>query len=114
MQPDDARQSAEGGWSWRTQGAGGTHCAHYHGYRYRRLTSQGPHAPRGKYDYVVNGKLFGGFAVIAWLLRDESTGIKSFMVSHDGPVFERDLGPSNAARAAAIKSFDSGPVQVTP
>ncbi|MFJ4294076.1 DUF2950 domain-containing protein [Cupriavidus sp. NPDC089707] len=88
----------------------------YHGYRYRLLTSQGAQAPGGKYDYVVNGKLFGGFAVIAWPLRYGDTGIKSFMVSHDGRVFERDLGPDSAGRAAAIKSFDPGPgwTEVTP
>jgi len=81
----------------------------YHGYRYRLLTSQGSHAPGGKYDYVVDGKLFGGFALIAWPLRYGDTGIKSFMVSHDGRVFERDLGPDSAARAGAIRSFDPGP-----
>jgi len=81
----------------------------YHGYHYRMLTSQGPHAPGGKYDYVVNGRLFGGYALIAWPARYADTGIKSFMVSHDGRVFERDLGPNSAARAATINAFDPGP-----
>lgn len=81
----------------------------YHGYHYRLLTSQGPHAPGGKYDYLVNGKLFGGFALIAWPARYGDSGIKTFMVSHDGRVYESDLGPSSAAKGAAIKTFDPGP-----
>jgi hypothetical protein len=83
--------------------------AGYYGYHYKLLTSQGPHAPGGAYDYVADGKLFGGFAVIAWPVRYADTGIKSFMVSHDGQVYERDLGPDGAAKAAAMQSFDPGP-----
>jgi hypothetical protein len=81
----------------------------YHGYHYKLLTSQGPHAPGGAYDYLAHGKLFGGFAVIAWPVRYGDTGIKSFMVSHAGQVYERDLGPDSAAKANAMSSFDPGP-----
>lgn len=81
----------------------------YHGYRYKLLTSQGPAAPGGKYGYLVNGTLFGGFAVLAWPARYGETGIKSFMVSHDGQIYERDLGRNTSARAAAIDAFDPGP-----
>lgn len=80
----------------------------YHGYRFKLLTSQGPAAPGGKYGYVVNGKLFGGFAVLAWPLRYGDTGLKSFMVSHDGQVYERDMGPETATKAAEITTFDPG------
>ena len=83
--------------------------AGYHGYHYRLLTSQGPHAPGGAYDYLARGKLFGGFAVVAWPVRYGDTGIKSFMVSHAGQVYERDLGPDSAAKANAMTSFDPGP-----
>jgi hypothetical protein len=83
--------------------------AGYHGYHYRLLKSQGPHAPGGAYDYVAHGKLFGGFAVIAWPVRYGDTGIKSFMVSHAGQVYERDLGPESEAKAKAMSSFDPGP-----
>jgi hypothetical protein len=83
--------------------------AGYYGYHYKLLTSQGPHAPGGAYDYVAKGKLFGGFAVIAWPVRYGDTGIKSFMVSHDGQVYERDLGPDSAKKAAGMQSFDPGP-----
>lgn len=80
----------------------------YYGYHYKLLTSQGPHAPGGVFDYVVDGKLFGGFAVIAWPVRYQDTGVMSFMVSHDGQVYERDLGANGVAKAAAMKSFDPG------
>jgi hypothetical protein len=83
--------------------------AGYYGYHFKLLESQGPHAPGGAYDYVVRGKLFGGFAVIAWPVRYGDTGIKTFMVSHAGQVYERDLGPQSAIKAQATKSFDPGP-----
>jgi hypothetical protein len=83
--------------------------AGYYGYHFKLLESQGPHAPSGAYDYVVRGKLFGGFAVIAWPVKYGDTGIKTFMVSHAGQVYERDLGPDSAAKAEATKSFDPGP-----
>jgi len=82
--------------------------AGYHGYRYKLLTGQGSHAPGGAYDYLVNGKLFGGFGVMAWPVRYQDTGVKSFIVNHDGVVYERDLGPKSAERAAGTKLFDPG------
>jgi len=80
----------------------------YNGYQYKLLTSQGPNAPGGAFNYLVRGKLFGGFAVIAWPARYQATGIKTFMVSHDAQVYEQDLGPDTAAKVAATKSFDPG------
>ncbi|WP_233867497.1 DUF2950 domain-containing protein [Paraburkholderia adhaesiva] len=82
--------------------------AGYYGYHFKLLESQGPNAPGGAYDYVVKGKLFGGFAVIAWPVKYGETGIKTFMVSHSGQVYERDLGPNSAEKARATKSFDPG------
>jgi len=81
----------------------------YHGYRYKLLTAQGAHAPGGALDYMVRGKLLGGFAILAWPARYWDTGVMSFMVNHDGQVYERDLGPNTAAKAAATKTFDPGP-----
>ncbi|HKQ82084.1 MAG TPA: DUF2950 domain-containing protein [Steroidobacteraceae bacterium] len=83
--------------------------AGYYGYHFKLLESQGPNAPGGAYDYVVKGKLFGGFAVIAWPVKYGDTGIKTFMVSHSGQVYERDLGPDSAAKAQATKRFDPVP-----
>jgi hypothetical protein len=81
----------------------------YFGYRYKLLTSQGPNAPGGAYNYLVRGKLFGGFAVIAWPAHYRETGVKSFMISHDGQLYESDLGPDSEAKGTAMKSFDPGP-----
>lgn len=105
--PDE--QPSPLGEAFLTAGTRNPRQAGYYGYHYKLLTSQGPHAPGGAYDYVVNGKLFGGFAVIAWPVRYGDTGIKSFMVSHDGQVYGRDLGPDSAAKAAATTSFDPAP-----
>lgn len=81
----------------------------YNGYRYKLLTSQGPAAPGGQYNYLVNGRLFGGFAVLAWPVKYGETGIKSFIVNHEGQVYERDLGKNTSARADGIQSFDPVP-----
>ncbi|OWT75543.1 MULTISPECIES: DUF2950 domain-containing protein [unclassified Achromobacter] len=83
--------------------------AGFHGYFFKLLKSQGIHAPGGAYDYLVRGKLFGGFAVIAWPVEYGNTGIKSFIVSHDGQVYQADLGLDTAAKAQAITRFDPGP-----
>ncbi|RXN84721.1 DUF2950 domain-containing protein [Achromobacter aloeverae] len=79
-----------------------------HGYRFKLLTSQGKDAPGGAYDYAVDGLLFGGFAVLAWPVKYGDTGIESFMVSHAGALYQRDLGADTARRAEAIKQFDPG------
>jgi hypothetical protein len=79
-----------------------------HGYLFRMLDRQGPAAPGGSMEYVVNGRMIGGFAVVAWPVRYGSTGYKTFMISHDGTVWERDLGPQTAREAEAITAFDPG------
>jgi hypothetical protein len=86
--------------------AGGSRAAGYYGYRYRILKAQGKHAPGGEYSYVARGRMIGGFAVVAWPVRYGETGVMTFMVSHDGVLYQKDLGPQTAARASAIKRFD--------
>lgn len=81
----------------------------YYGYRYKILTSHGPYAAGGARDYLVDGKLLGGFAVIAWPARYRDTGVMSFIVNQDGQVYGSDLGADTAAKAAATKSFNPGP-----
>lgn len=81
----------------------------YYGYHYKLLTSQGTHADGGTLSYVIDGKLFGGFAVMAWPVRYGDTGVMSFIVSHKGQVYERDLGTNSTARAAATTSYDPAP-----
>lgn len=81
----------------------------FHGYLFRMLEAQGPAAPGGAMDYVVNGRMIGGFAVVAWPARYGVSGIKTFMVGHDGQVWESDLGPNTAREAAAMTAFNPGP-----
>lgn len=78
----------------------------YHGYLFKLLTSQGSHAPGGAYDYMTHGELLGGFALLAFPAQYGSSGIMTFMVSHDGVVYSRDLGPDTAKLAEGIASFD--------
>lgn len=79
----------------------------YNGYFFRMITAgQGASAPGGKYDYLVNGKLFGGFAVIAYPAKYGVSGVMSFLVNHDGVVYEADLGKDTPAAAAKVTRFD--------
>jgi len=78
----------------------------YHGYRYRLLTAQGNDAPGGAYNYLVKDKLIGGFAVVAYPVRYSVSGVMTFMVNHDGVVYQKDLGPDTASSVAALKQFD--------
>jgi Protein of unknown function (DUF2950) len=80
--------------------------APYHGYYYRILTQQGKNAPGGAYDYLVRGKLIGGFAVIAYPARYGVSGIMTFLVNYDGVVYQKDLGKNTATIAAAMVSFN--------
>ena len=78
----------------------------YHGYRFKLLTGQSAVAPGGAYAYMVNGKLIGGFGMLAWPAEYGRSGIKSFMVNHDGVVYERDLGDDTEAAAKSMREFD--------
>ncbi len=78
----------------------------YHGYYFKILTAQGEHANGGAYGYIVNGNMIGGFAVAAWPALYRSSGVKTFIVNHEGIVYEKDLGPETAALAAAMTVFD--------
>jgi Protein of unknown function (DUF2950) len=78
----------------------------YYGYHFRILTAQGPHAPGGAYSYVINGKLVAGFAAVAWPADYGKTGVKTFLVNQYGIVYQKDLGPDTATRAAALARYD--------
>jgi Protein of unknown function (DUF2950) len=78
----------------------------YHGYYYKMLTGQGPSAPGGAYDYVVRGKMIGGFAMVAYPAQYGASGIVTFIVNHDGVVYEKDLGPNTAATAQSMTKFN--------
>jgi hypothetical protein len=78
----------------------------YQGYFYKVLTGQGKDAPGGAYDYVVNGQMIGGFALLAYPARWGASGVMSFIVHHDGVVFQANLGRDTAALAAKISRFN--------
>lgn len=86
--------------------AGASRATGYYGYHYKILKSQGKNAPGGAFDYVVRGRMIGGFAVVAWPVRYGETGVMTFIVNHDGVVYEKDLGPQTQTRARAITRFD--------
>ena len=78
----------------------------WQGYHYRILTAQGPSAPGGPYDYRLGDNMSRGFALIAWPSVYADSGVMSFMISHDGEVFEKDLGPDGGRQALAMTRFD--------
>ena len=81
----------------------------FHGYYFRVLTAQGPHAPGGAREYRVGGQLIGGVALLAWPASYMSSGVKTFLCGLSGIVFERDFGPQTAAAVAKIRAYDPGP-----
>jgi hypothetical protein len=85
----------------------------FHGYIFRMLEGQGPAAPGGELDYVVNGRMIGGFAILATPAQWGVSGIQSFLVSHQGRVYQANLGPATAQIAREITRFDPGPGWVT-
>ena len=78
----------------------------YHGYYYKLLTAQGKNAPGGAYDYVVKGKLIGGFALVAHPAEYGNSGVMTFVVNHDGKVFEKDRGNDTESVAVAMKEYN--------
>jgi hypothetical protein len=78
----------------------------YHGYHYRILTAQGPDAPGGAYDYLVKGKMIGGFALVAYPARWGASGVMTFVCNHDGAVYEKNLGSATVAAARQMKLYN--------
>jgi hypothetical protein len=81
----------------------------YHGYYFRLLKGQGPKATGGAYDYTVKGHTIGGFGVIAYPAKYANSGVMTFIVNHDGVIYEKDLGSDTANLARTITRFDPGP-----
>jgi hypothetical protein len=95
-----SRARAEG---YRYKGDGPTP---FHGYVYRILTAQGPAAKEGAYDYLTRGHMIAGFGLVAFPAQYGVSGVMTFIVNHDGVVFQKDLGPNTRARALAMRTFD--------
>lgn len=81
----------------------------FHGYLFRILMRQGRHAPGGKYDYVINGNMIGGFSLVAWPAEYGESGIMTFTVNQQGRVYQRDLGPRTDKLAGSMKVYDLEP-----
>src|SRR5689334_22898655 len=78
----------------------------YHGYYFKILTRQGPAAHGGELDYVVNGKMIGGFGLVAYPADYRNSGVMTFIVNQEGVVFQKDLGPHTAELAEGMTAFN--------
>ncbi len=78
----------------------------YFGYRFRILRGQGDNVAGGRYDYVINGNMIGGFGLIAWPVTYAETGVKTFAVNQAGVIYEKDLGPKTEALVRDIVRFN--------
>ncbi len=78
----------------------------YHGYYFKILTSQGPHAPGGEYNYIINGNMIAGYALIAYPDKWGNSGVMTFIVNQQGRVYEKNLGADTDKIAAAITEYD--------
>jgi hypothetical protein len=86
----------------------GSSPAPFHGYYFRILEGQGNAAPGGARDYVANGRMTEGFALVAWPVHYDASGVMTFVVNQDGVAYESDLGPGTQAAVAALSRFDPG------
>ncbi len=80
--------------------------APYHGYHFKILTRQGKHAPGGKYNYIINGHMIAGFALVAWPAEWGNTGVMTFIVNQQGNVYQKNFGPKTAKTAAGMTTYD--------
>ena len=80
--------------------------APYHGYYFKILTRQGNHAPGGRYNYLINGRLLAGFALVAWPAEWGNTGVMTFVVNQQGQIWQKNLGPKTKKIASAMKAYD--------
>jgi hypothetical protein len=80
--------------------------APYNGYYFKILTEQGATAPGGELDYVIHGKMIGGFALVAYPAQYGNSGVMTFVVNHNGDVYEKDLGPSTARTASRMSEYN--------
>jgi hypothetical protein len=78
----------------------------YHGYAYRILTSQGPAAPGGEYNYVINGNMIAGFALVACPTEYGGSGVMTFVISHQGKLYQKDLGSETSDAVRNMQEYD--------
>ena len=80
--------------------------ASYHGYYFKILTRQGKHAPGGKYDYIINGRMIAGFALVAWPAEWGNTGVMTFIVNQQGQVYQKNLGAKTVKITKGMTAYD--------
>jgi hypothetical protein len=78
----------------------------YHGYYYRILTEQGANAPGGAMNYIANGNMIGGFALVAWPADYGNSGVMTFVVNHSGIVYQKDLGERTERIARRMSEYN--------
>jgi hypothetical protein len=78
----------------------------FHGYLFKILTRQGKHPPGGKYSYIINGNMIGGFAMVAWPAAYGESGVMTFVVNQQGRVYQKDLGKGTSRTAAKMSAYD--------
>ena len=81
----------------------------FHGYYFHMLSGQGSHAPGGAKDYVVDGRMVGGFAFVAYPAEYRNSGVMTFIINQDGVLLQKDLGNNTTETAAAMTEFDPDP-----
>jgi hypothetical protein len=105
--PKENAAAGKGGGS-ETEGLTLEH-APYHGYYFKILTKQGPHAAGGKYNYIINGNMIAGYALLAYPDKWGSSGVMTFIVNQQGRVYEKNLGANTAKIAGAMTEYDPDP-----
>ncbi len=83
-----------------------TESAPYHGYYFEIMTRQGKHAPGGKYNYIINGRMIAGFALVAWPAQWGNTGVMTFIVNQQGKIYQKNLGPKTVKIANDMDTYD--------
>ncbi len=78
----------------------------FHGYLFRILKAQGKNAPGGAYNYVINGRMVAGFAMVAFPAEYRSSGVMTFLVNQNGTIYQKDLGPGTTTMASQMKLFN--------
>ncbi len=108
-----AKAAAEG---YTDDGADDAATVPYHGYRYRLIMQQGASASGGAHDYLVGEDMIGGYAILAFPVTYNASGIMTFMMSYSGTIYESDLGADTEETALSMDTFDpgSGWTEVTP
>jgi hypothetical protein len=99
-------EAAKGGYTYTEKKNQNAKPSPYHGYFFKILKGQGPNAPGGQYDYVVNGKMILGYGLLAYPASYGSSGIMTFVINQDDVVYQKDLGEDTAKIAESITTYD--------